>query len=187
MGRQYWKETFAYSTADGASYNTSTTETLVWSPAPLFPADYFFDGRNFHFIFQGKYSTTSNPTLRFRLRYGTATGGVTLYDSGTITCATTITNALWQTEVWGTVRSNGSSGTVMCNGWTAIGAGTAPSVGSATGAPGIALGGAGGVTAPAVGTCDFTTATAMSFTALWGTNNASNILIGTNSYFLINN
>lgn len=183
MGRQSWTEAFSYTVVDGTAIANSVTETLVWSPAPVVPNDYLYDARIFHCVFQGKYSTTGAPTIRFRFRYGTATGGVVLADSGTMTAGSGVTNALWEVSLWFTVRSNGSSGTLMCNGSAIIAGAVAPTAGSATGAPAIALMSAGGISAPATATCDFTTSTALSFTALWGTQSASNTLTGTNGYF----
>jgi hypothetical protein len=184
MSRQYFTEPLWYSTADGTAIANSITETLVWTPAPTLDANYLQDARILRGFFSGKYSTTGAPTLRFRLRFGTATGGVVLVDTGAMTAGSAVTNAQWSLDVWLTVRSNGSAGTISAMGYCMIGGATAPTAGSATGAPAIAIISAGGITTPTLNACDFTVATAMSFTALWGTQSASNTLTGTNGYLL---
>jgi len=185
--RQTWRQAIAYSVADGTAIANSTTETLIFSPAPTIQADTLADGKIISGRCFGKYSTTATPTLRFRLRYGTATGGVLLADTGTVTL-TTITNAIFFIEFWLTVRSNGSAGTLFAFIIASLGSGLAPSVGSATNASADVIGGSAGVTAPAVSAaCDFTAATALSLTATWSAASASNTLTGNNLYMFDEN
>lgn len=177
MSRQFWGETLAWATSDGTAIANSTTETIIF-PNVTIPANYLQDGRTLRLTVFGKHSTTATPTLTFRLRWGGVSGTV-LAASGAITCAT-VTNAGFKIDLILTVRSNGSSGTVMANGEAVVYGGTAPTVGSATGAPGIGPMTAGGQTAPATATVDLTADAALSITAQWSAASASNTLTGTN-------
>lgn len=178
MSRQFWGETLAWATADGTAVANSTTETIIF-PNVTIPANYLQDGRSLRLTVFGKHSTTATPTLTFRLRWGGVSGTV-LAASGAVTCGSGVTNAAFKIDLILTTRSNGSSGTIMCNGEVAVHGGTAPTVGSATGAPGIGPMTAGGQTAPAVATVDLTADTALSITAQWSAASASNTLTGVN-------
>ena len=177
MSRQFWGETLAWATADGTAVANSTTETIIF-PNVTIPANYLQDGRSLRLTLFGKHSTTATPTLTFRVRFGGVAGTV-LAASGAITCAT-VTNAAFKLDITLTVRSNGSTGTVMANGEATVYGDTAPTVGSATGAPGIGPMTAGGQTAPATATVDLTADAALSITAQWSAASASNTLTGTN-------
>lgn len=177
MSRQFWGETLAWATADGTAVANSTTETIIF-PNITIPANYLQDGRSLRLTLFGKHSTTATPTLTFRVRWGGVAGTV-LAASGAVTCAT-VTNAGFKMDVILTTRSNGSSGTVMANGEVVVYGSTAPTVGSATGAPAVAPMTAGGQTAPAVATVDLTADTALSVTATWSAASASNTLTGVN-------
>lgn len=180
MSRQFWSETLAWATADGTAVVNTVTETILF-PNITIPANYLQDGRSLRLNAVGAYSTTATPTLLFSLRWG-GVSGTLLCKSAAITGGSTVTNALWWLEVMLTVRSNGSSGTVMANGWASVYSATAATVGSATGAPGDSPMTNGGVTGPAVATVDFTADTALSITLTWGTANASNTATGKNYY-----
>lgn len=179
MSRQYWAETVSWTVADGTAVANSTTETILF-PNVTIPANYMADGRALEFVAQGKFSTTTGPpTLRFRIRWGGVAGTV-IGDSGTITTVASVTNAIWECRALIQTRANGSSGTLVCIGSVALYGAAAPTVGSATGAPGIAAMSAGGITAPAATTCDLTADTALSITGTWSAASASNTITGMN-------
>lgn len=181
MSRQYWSELIAWATADGTAVANTTTETIVF-PNVTIPANYLSDGRVLRLTARGRLSTTGTPTVRFRLRWG-GVSGTTIWDSGTITCGSAVTAAVWGLEVEVQTRSNGATGTVMTIGPCIIGSALAPTVGSATGAAAAGVYGSGGDDTPAAVTVDLTADTALSLTATWGTASASNTLTGHN-YFL---
>ena len=178
MSRQFWNETLAWATADGTAIANTVTETIIF-PNVTIPGNYLQDGRTVRLYVFGKYSTTGTPTVTFRLRWGGVAGTV-IVASGAITGGSTVTNAAFENLILLTTRSNGSSGTVMANGHAILYGATAPTVGSATGAPGIGPMTAGGQTAPAAVTLDLTADTALSITATWSAASASNTLTGHN-------
>jgi hypothetical protein len=181
MSRQYWRETIVWSTSDATAVANTTTETVAF-PNVTIPANLMQDGRCLKIIAIGKHSTTATPTLTFRLRWGGVSGTV-LAASAAITCGSGVTNALWWAELMVTTRTNGSTGTLLVNGLAIVFGGTAPTVGSATGAPGIGPMTVAGQTAPAAATADLTADAALSFSATWGTASASNTLTGM-QYFI---
>lgn len=177
MSRQYWSEMIAWAVADGASINTTTAETLIY-PNITIPANYLADGRVLRLRLKGKWGTTTGTvTVVFRLRWG-GVAGTLLAATGTITQLVSITNGVFDIELDLVVRANGSTGTIMANGVARMFASTAPTIGSATGAPAIAPMTAGGQTAPAAVTVDLTADTALAVTAQMGASNASNIIQG---------
>jgi hypothetical protein len=180
MSRQFWEELLAWATSDGTSVANLTTETIIF-PNVSIPANYMQDGRVLRVTAYGRYSTTTatSPTLRFRVRWAAPPTGATLFDSGTMTSATGITTALWKVEVVIQTRSNGATGTMFAMGDAVLGSGVAPVVGSVTGLPAFALGGSGGVVAPAVGTStDLTAETPLCLTAQWSVAQSTNTLTG---------
>ena len=183
MSRQSWSELLAWATADGTAIANSTTETIIF-PDVTIPGNYMADGRVLELVAQGKFSTTTGPpTLRFRLRWGGA-AGTTLADSGTVTTVASVTNAIWMLRLFVQTRSNGSAGSLFVMGDVNLYGAVAPTVGTATGAPGTAAMGSAGITAPAaVGSLNLTADTALSLTALWSAASASNTLTGHN-YFI---
>lgn len=186
MARQTWVETIKVATVDGTAIANSTTETVIF-PNVTIAANYLEDSRNIEIIAQGKFSTTTGPpTLRFRLRWG-GVSGTLIADSGTITTVASVTNAIWEVRLLVQVRSNGATGTVVTIGEAKLYGAAAPTVGSATGAPGIAAMSAGGITAPAATTVDLTADTALSLTAQWSAASASNTLTGMNYLIRSNN
>jgi hypothetical protein len=94
-----------------------------------------------------------------------------------------LTAAYWDIEVNIQTRTNGSSGTLMGNGLARVFGATAPTIGSATGAPAIGPMTNGGQITPAAATVDLTADTALSITVTMGASSASNIVIG-NQYTL---
>jgi hypothetical protein len=178
MARTQYVDPIWWAESSGAAINTTTTETAIFT-AKVIPADYFTLGRMLRVRACGQYSTTGTPTMLFGLRYGTATGGVLLWKTAAITGASGITAALWDLDLILRVTAAGSAGTIFAIGTAILHSGAAPTVGSATGAPGISGGAVAGQLAPASSAaCDLTTATGLTLTATWGTNSASNTLTG---------
>lgn len=182
MSRQAWAELLAWATADGTAVANTTTETIIM-PNVTVPANYLSDGRVMEVVSRGRLSTTGTPTARFRLRWGGVSGTV-IWDSGTITCGSTVTAALWTIpSITIQVRSNGATGTVFTMGEVWIGAALAPTVGSATGASAGGPYGSAGDDTPAAVTVDLTADTALSLTIAWSAASASNTATG-HQYFL---
>lgn len=180
MSRQFWQELIWWSVADGSAIASTTTETIIFQNVVI-PANYLADGRALRVTAGGRLSTTGTPTIRFRLRWG-GVAGTTIWDSGTITCGSGVTAALWELEVKIQTRSNGSSGTLFCFGPCIVGAALAPTVGSATGASAIGVFGSAGDDTPAAVTCDLTADTALALTATWSASSSSNTLTGHEYY-----
>lgn len=176
MSRQFWNETLAWATADGTAIASTTTETIIF-PNVTIPANYLQDGRVLRLTAYGRHSTTGTPTLVFAIRWGGVSGTV-ICQSGAVTCGSGVSNAMWRMEAIIQVRANGSSGSVFAVGEVSLGEDAAPSVGSATNAPGISLMGSAGVATPAAVTVDLTADTALSVTADWSASSASNTLTG---------
>lgn len=176
MSRQAWQELLAWAVADGTAIANSTTETIIM-PNVTIPGNYLADGRVLRLWSAGRFSTTSTPTLRFRLRWGGVSGTV-LWDSGTITSASAVTAALWETAIMIQTRANGASGSLFAMGRALMGGAAAPTVGSATGAPGFGMFGSAGDDTPAAVSVDLTADTALALTATWSAASASNTLTG---------
>lgn len=136
------------------------------------------DGRKLRLTANGNYSTlgSGTVTLVFGVRWG-GVAGTLITKTAAITQLVSMTNAFWEVELILTVRSNGSAGSIIGDGHAIVFGATAPTVGSATGAPAIAPFTAGGQTAPAaVSSLDLTAPTALSFTVTHGASNASNTI-----------
>lgn len=178
MSRQFWSETVSWATASGTAVANSTTETILF-PNVTIPANYLQDGRNLRLRAIGQHSTlgSGTVTLTFKLRWGGVAGTV-LCTSAAITQVISLTAALWDLDILISTRTNGSSGTLMANGIARVYGATAPTVGSATGAPAIAPLTAGGQVTPAVATVDLTADTALSLTVTHGAANAANTVTG---------
>ena len=180
MSRQFWNETVAWATASGASVNTTLTETIIF-PNVTIPANFMQDGRCLRIRALGEYSTLGSGTVTriVTLRWG-GVGGTVICKTGTITVLISASHWLWDVDCVVQTRSNGSSGTLMGNGTVRYFGGTAPTVGSATGAPAVSPMTNGGQTTPAVATVDLTADTALSLTVTHGSNSGSDITIGLN-------
>lgn len=183
MSRQTWDEAVSWVTASGTAIAASTTETIIF-PNVTIPANYMADGRVLRLRAFGAYGTTATPTLIFSIRWGGVAGTV-LSKSGTVTTTSgtgggASMTALWELEAYIQTRANGSSGSLMTNGLATLFTSTAPTAGTVTnyGMPMVLASGATGGTTPVAVTADLTADTALSLTALWGTNNAANSLQG---------
>lgn len=142
------------------------------------------DGRTLRLLASGGYGTTATPTIIFALRWGGVAGTV-LAKSATVTLTSGVgggasMTALWWLELVLQTRSNGSAGTAMTNGLVTLFTSTAATAGTVTnyGMPVPIVSGSTGGTTPAAATVDWTADTALSLTALWGTNNAANSIQG---------
>jgi hypothetical protein len=130
-------------------------------------------------VSQGKYSTLGSGTVShvYTLRWGGVAGTI-LTKTGTITLLISMTNAYFDMDIMIQTRSNGSAGTLLADGIARAFGGTAPTIGSATGAPAIAPMTNGGQTVPATAAVDLTADTALSITITHGANSASNTATG---------
>lgn len=183
MSRQFWDETLTWATTSATAIANSVTETILF-PNVIIPANYMQDGRVLRLRAFFAYGTTATPTLIFSLRWGGVGGTVLAKQAANITTSAVGSGAsmtaLGDLEVYIQTRSNGSSGSLMTNGTstlytsTLLTAGTVANYGQT--AP-IASGSTGGTTPVAV-TVDLTADTALSLTALWGTQNAANSIQG---------
>lgn len=183
MSRQFWSETVSWATAAGTAVANSVTETILF-PNVTIPANYLQDGRVLRLRAFFAYGTTATPTLTFAVRWGGVAGTVL-----SKTAANTMTSAvgsgasmtaMGDIEVLIQTRSNGSSGTLMTNGVVDYFTSTAGTAGTVTNygmTMPFASGSTGGTT-PVVATVDLTADTALSLTALWGTQNAANSVQG---------
>lgn len=185
MSRQFWNETLAWATASGTAIASSTTETILF-PNVTIPANFMQDGRVIRLKAYGAYGTTSTPTLIFALRWGGVAGTVLAKQAANITTSGTgggaSMTAMWELEILIQTRSNGSAGTLMSNGSSILYTSTLTTAGTVTnyGQPAPIVSGSTGGTTPVAVAVDLTVDTALSLTALWGTNNSANSIQGLN-------
>lgn len=185
MSRQFWVEMLAWATSTATAIAASTTETILF-PNITVPANYMQDGRALRIKAFGSYGTTATPGLTFAVRWGGVAGTVLAKTAVNVMTSAVgggaSMTALWESEIVIQTRSNGSSGTLMTNGTATYFTSTLATAGTVTNygmtVP-IASGSTGGTT-PVVATVDLTADTALSFTALWGANNAANSIQGLN-------
>lgn len=178
MSRQFWEETLWWATSSGTAVANTTTETILF-PDVTVPANYMQDGRALLLHARGQHSTLGSGTvsLVFSLRWG-GVSGTLLCKTPTITQVISLTAAYWDLEIEMQTRSNGASGTLMCNGIARVFGATAPTVGSATGAPAIAPITNGGQITPAAATVNLTADSGLSLTVTHGAASASNTVTG---------
>jgi|SRR5215468_2981720 len=152
-------------TAAGTALASSTTLTDV-SVAPQFtlPANFLQAGSALRFTAFGTFSNTATPTLLLGVYYG-GVAGVALAASGATTTTTGATNWPWRVELTTTIRSTGTSGTAMSQGFVDLAT-------SLTAVARIPI----PATALATVTVDTTAAKALTIGAQWGTSSASNTL-----------
>lgn len=152
-------------TTAGTALNTSTTLTDI-SQAPQFtlPANFLQAGSALRFTAFGVFSTTSTPTLLLGVYYG-GVAGTALAATTAITTGSGVTNVPWRLELTTTVRTVGSSGTAMSQGFVDLG--TSVSAVSHVPLPQAAL---------ATATIDTTAAKTLTVGAQWGTSSASNTI-----------
>lgn len=155
-------------TADGAAYASSTTITDV-SPAPQFavPAGYCAVGTTFRLKAHGIISTTGSPTMKLGFYWG-GVSGIALTESPATAVGAGAASWPWWMEYEGTVRTIGSSGSIMGMGVLYLPTGLS----AWTPIPLVDVSG----TANGVVTIDTTIQKAITAGATWGTNSASNTL-----------
>jgi hypothetical protein len=176
--RQSWMECVSWQTADGTAVANSTTKTILF-PNITIPANYMADGRAIRGKLYGKYSTLGSGTVShvYEVLWG-GVGGTSLFKTGTVTLLVSMTNALFEIDFEIICRLNdttGGGGKLFGNGTAKAFGGTAPTIGSATGAPAVAPMTNGGQTAPAeVGSLTLNADTALSIAITHGAANASN-------------
>lgn len=106
-----WDEAIYTNRADFTAVASTASEASLLASAtdptqPYIPAVFFNDGtygKCFRVTARGVFSTTGTPTLIFKARLGTTQGstylsGTAIGTTGTITTASTITNAKWKLE-----------------------------------------------------------------------------------------
>lgn len=183
MSRQFWVEGIAWATAAGTAIASSTTETILF-PNVTIPANLMQDGRVLRLRAFGAYGTTGTPALTFAVRWGGVSGTVLAKSAANVLTSGVgggaSMTALWELEVYIQVRSNGATGTVMTNGVATLFTSTLGTAGTVTnyGMPVVIASGSTGGTTPVAVTADLTADTALSLTALWGTNNSANSIQG---------
>lgn len=152
-------------TSAGTALASSTTLTDV-SVAPQFvlPANFLQAGSAMRFTAFGTFSNTATPTLLLGIYYG-GVAGTALAATGATTTTTGATNWPWRIELTTTVRTVGSSGTAISQGFVDLG--TSLTAVSRIPIPATAL---------ATVSIDTTAAKALTVGAQWGTSNASNTL-----------
>jgi hypothetical protein len=102
-----------------------------------------------------------------------------LATTGTVTLVISLTNAYFEMLVDIVTRSNGPAGTLLADGHYIAYGGTAPTIGSATGAPAVAPITSGGQTGPAASSAaDLTADWALAVTLTHGANQAANTATG---------
>jgi hypothetical protein len=185
MSRQFWSETVSWATADGTAIANTTSETILF-PNVTIPANFMQDGRTLRLVGYGKYGTTGTPTLILSVRWGGVSGTV-LAKSATATLTSGVgggasMTAMFTFEIIIQTRANGSSGSLMTNGYAILHTSTAPTAGTVTnyGMSMILASGSTGGTTPVAVTADLTADTALSLTATFGTANAANSIQGIN-------
>lgn len=183
MSRQFWEELLFWATSSGTAVAATTTETILF-PNVTIPANYMQDGRCLRMIVMGQYGTGSaTPGVNFiwSVRWGGVAGTLICKSGGLITPTTTALSAgFWNLEVILQTRSNGSSGTIMGNGWVMLHDTTAQTMRSATNVGAFGPITNGGQATPAVATVDLTADTALSITITQSANTAGNTMTGLN-------
>lgn len=170
--RQYWTAPIPpLMTGPGTAYNTSTTATDVnqggtaVNPPVVLPANFLDVGTVLLLKAFGVFSTTVTPTLKLGFYYGGALAGVSLCDTGAITTASGVTNVPWRLEASVHIRSLGTAGQAIGQGF--CGFGTTVAAWNFLPVPNTAL---------AAVSIDTTAAKQISVGATWGTSSASNTL-----------
>lgn len=179
LSRQYWMELIAWATASGVAVANTTNETILF-PNITIPANYMNDSRNLRIMATGQHSTLGSGvvTVLFTLRWNGVAGTI-ICKTAAITQLVGLTAAYWELSVKIEARVNGASGAILGNGYARVFGATAPTIGSATGAPAVAPMTNGGQVTPANATSlDLTADTPLSLTITHGAANASNTATG---------
>ncbi len=168
MSRQYWSEGLTWATSSGTAIADTTTETIIF-PNVTIPANYMQDGRALRLRLFGKLSTTGTPTMTFAIRWGGVSGTV-LATTEAITMGSGVANVNWELDAVIQTQTNGATGTLLVMGEAKV----------HTSSTAVAQNvfGVSGYDAPAAVTVDLTADTALSVTADWSAQSASNTLTG---------
>src|SRR5262245_34185025 len=152
-------------TAAGTALANSTTLTDI-SVAPQYtlPANFLQAGSCLRFTAYGVFSTTATPTLLLGVYYG-GVAGTALATTGAITTGSGVTNVPWRIELETTIRTTGTSGTAMSQGFCHFG--TSVSAVNLLPMPNTAL---------ATVSVDTTAAKVLSIGAQWSAASASNTI-----------
>lgn len=169
MARQYWVAPVPpFPITDGAAYATSTTLTDV-APTPqiVIPSPTLEASVRVEFSAFGRYSTTTGTNnITLGIYSGTVgqaiASAVAVVTTSAITGVASSTNRTWRLEGNGSVRTIGTSGTILCvlevSNITSNGTDMAPA------------------TAPAAATIDTTVSRYFTLGATWSVSNAANSL-----------
>lgn len=145
--------------------NSTTLTDISAAPQVTLPANFLnYVGSSLRLTAFGSFSTTGTPTLLLGFYYG-GVAGTALGTSGAVTTASGAVSFPWRLLMEVTVRTTGSSGTVMTSGSLLLG--TALTAFSSIPVPNAAL---------ATVTVDTTTAKAITVGAQWGTASSSNTI-----------
>ncbi len=150
-------------TSAGTALASSTSLTdISATPNFVLPANFLQAGTALRFTAFGTFSTTGTPTLLLGIYYG-GIAGTALATTGAITTGSGVTNVPFRLELTTTVRTTGSSGTAMSQGFCAFG--TTVAATTFLPVPNTAL---------ATVSIDTTAAKALTVGAQWSANSASN-------------
>lgn len=152
-------------TASQTVANTVTETTLFTTGigSVTLPANFFAIGKDIRIRAKGYFSTTGNPNITFKAKYGSTA----LVDSGAFTAGAGVANHLWFVDVVITCRTTGGTGTVFSQGMGKL-------FSAHTTVAEFDM-----ETAAAV-TIDTTASTAIDLTVTWGTADAGNTITCTN-------
>lgn len=94
--------------------NTSAQTTILGAGTGslTIPANFMVAGRALRIIAWGQLSTTLTPTLTVNVKFGSTTPG----NSGAVTTAASVSNAVWKMDMLFTCYTTGSSGTAFLQG-----------------------------------------------------------------------
>lgn len=174
MPAQFWESHIGGPAGGaGAALASSTTLTDVSvTPQITIPANFLnYVGATLRLTAFGNFSNTSTPTLLLGFYYG-GVAGTAICATGATTTTVSATSWPYRLEATVTVRTTGSSGTVMAQGFVDL----ATSLTAVSRIPMPA-------TALATVSVDTTSAKAITAGAQWGTSSASNTL--TNQQMLV--
>lgn len=164
MPVQTWTSLLNFPAPSSGTALASSVALTDITPAPqfTFPANYLQVGMAIDVFAQGTFSNTATPTLLLGVYYG-GVAGTKLAAIGATTTTTGATNWPWRLYYRATVRSVGSSGTIMGGGYVLLGT-------SLTAMTLIPIDAAAAATV----TIDTTTAKTLTIGAQWGASSASN-------------
>lgn len=172
MAAQTWEVLLNWNlnnAADGAANGGAGSSAVLndISPAPQLqiPVNFLTVGSTLRVTASGVFTNTATPTLGIGVYYG-GIAGTALAASTPVTTIVSAVAWSWRFVYEGTVRTNGSTGTIMGSGMLWM-----PASLTQAQAPYFAP-----ATAPAAVTIDTTAQKALTIGAIWGTANAANLV-----------